>query len=87
VRKTRTKTRGPSWRESKNALGLAVTMIILFLGYTLYMFSYFQFPGVAERKGPPFTYAASIGVVTLGIVGAVLVGRYLQSRYKNTRNK
>ena len=62
-------------------------MLALFLGYTLYMFSYFQFPGVSERRGPVLIYAATIGVVTLGIVGSLLLARYLKSHYKNVPNK
>jgi hypothetical protein len=87
VRKTRTRTRGPSWPESKKALGLAIAMIIFFLGYTLYMFSYFQFPGVSERRAPLSVYASTIGIVTLAIVGAVLLGRWLKKHCKNERNK
>jgi hypothetical protein len=87
VRKTRTRTRGPSWPESKKTLGLAIAMIILFVGYTLYMFSYFQFPGVSERKGPLLVYASTIGIIALGIVGAVLLWRYLKNRHKNERNR
>jgi hypothetical protein len=52
------------------------------------MFSYFQFPGVSERKGPLLVYASTIGVITLSIVGSVLLVRHLKKRYGGQqRNK
>jgi hypothetical protein len=87
VNRKKRKIDRPSWAESRDSVGLAATMLLMFLSYTFFMFSYFQYPEVPTVKGTAYVYFSTIGVLTLFVVSAALFVKFLKKRGRGNGNR
>ena len=83
MHKRQRKTGRPSWAESKTAAALTAAMLILFLSYTLYMFVFFEFPGLTADRGTLRIYFSTLGILVLTAVATALVARFFQKKHRN----